>query len=367
MNFGLFPFGWMRDRKKDQLQRPAFLVHTAEIANHFSPIWQAFGDDPCDILLMDDVILPPWATLPRNGQVRSVSEVLKRGECYAALVTNHVISLAPVSEGKPLIKALASTNIRMMYAAGKSAWNLADWNSLYDGVLCFGPNHAKLFAEQFGLPVVEMGYPRFDRFFREAPDIHGLQTQYGCDPDKPTIVWLPTWKNLSSVDHFNEEIAALRPVYNVVAKVHPLMPESEPERVERLTHLGLNALLTGSEDNLSLYQLADYMLFDYGGPPFAAIYSGKRFLLLNVPGAENDALTGPQSPDIQLRAHFANVDAGSNRLANLLEDQNVWRAHETAADLLRSEYFAPNYGNSAKIAAAAIMDRSWITRTRVRS
>lgn len=367
MNFGLFPFGWLHDRKKDQLQRPAFLVHTAEIANHFSPIWQAFGDHPCDILLLDDVILPPWTTLPRNGRVRPVAEVLGRKERYATLVTNHVISLAPVSGKKPLIKALSSTNIRMMYAAGKSAWNLDSWNSLYDGVLCFGPHHAKLFAEQFGLPVVEMGYPRFDRFFREFPDIQVLQAQYGCDPDKPTIVWLPTWKNLSSVDHFNAEIAALLPSYNVVAKVHPLMPDTEPERVERLTHLGLNALLTGSEDNLPLYQLADFMLFDYGGPPFAAIYTAKRFLLLNVLGAESDALTGPLSPDIQLRAHFANVDPGSNQLAKLLEDPNVWLAHEAASDLLRSAYFAPNYGNSAEIAAAAIVDRTWITRARVRS
>ena len=124
MNFGLFPFGWLHDRKKDQLQRPAFLVHTPEIANHFSPIWQAFGDHPCDILLLDDVILPPWTTLPRNGRVRPVAEVLGRKERYATLVTNHVISLAPVSGKKPLIKALSSTNIRMMYAAGKSAWNL---------------------------------------------------------------------------------------------------------------------------------------------------------------------------------------------------------------------------------------------------
>jgi hypothetical protein len=54
-------------------------------------------------------------------------------------------------------------------------------------------------------------------------------------------------------------------------------------------------------------------------------------------------------------------------LAKLLEDPNVWLAHEAASDLLRSAYFAPNYGNSAEIAAAAIVDRTWITRARVRS
>ena len=136
-----------------------------------------------------------------------------------------------------MIRELGEYNIRFMYAAGKSGWNLSDWNSLYDLILCFGPFHAEAFANCTDGIVLQMGYPRFDRFFTATVDKAELNARYGCDPARKCVVWLPTWKTLSSVGPFGDEISALMNNYNVVVKLHPLMAESEPECVRTLAKL----------------------------------------------------------------------------------------------------------------------------------
>lgn len=355
--------------RRSTITRPAFLLHTAELANHFGPIWEAFDGTGFDILL-DGAIQPPKA--PETARIRTVSEVLEAKDRYAVLVSNHLVRMPTELERKPyekkdrpykkaIINLLAETNLRMMYAAGKTGWNMSAWNSFYDGILCFGPHHAKAFSSRFGLPTKQIGYPRFDKYFNIPIDKSKLCSSLNCDPTKPTVVWLPTWEALSSVDHFNDEIAALMQNFNVVVKVHPLMPKDEPERLERLQLLGFNALISDATDNVSLYQLADYMLFDYGGPAFGAIYAGKRFVLLNVPDAANDPLTGADSPDVLLRKSLINVNPGQGKLATYLQDGPHWFAHMKDIDRLRSHYFANNFGTSAAAAAAAILDRSWLS------
>lgn len=355
--------------RRSTIGRPAFLVHTAELANHFGPIWDALGDRDFDILLDGDTQL---RARPERAKIRTINEVLEAGERYDVLVSNHVLRMPTELERRPyeksgqpykkaIINLLAETNLRMMYAAGKTGWNMSDWNSFYDGVLCFGPHHAQAFSSKFGLPTRQIGYPRFDKFFNTPIDKPKLCASLNCDPAKPTVVWLPTWKALSSVDHFNDEVAALKQNFNVVVKVHPLMPKAEPERLERLQSLGFNALISDATDNVSLYQLADYMLFDYGGPAFGAIYTGKRFVLLNVPDAANDALTGTDSPDVLLRKSLINLDPGQGKLATYLKEGPHWTAHMEEIAKLRSLYFVNNFGTSAAAAAGAILDRSWLS------
>src|SRR5437763_15131415 len=137
--------------------------------------------------------------------------------------------------GDPSIfKRLAAINVRFMYAAGKSGWNLAGWNNVYDLILCFGPYHANEFAKRTGAVVVQMGYPRLDGYFNEATDASRLKKRFDCDPDKQTVVWLPTWRELSSVGLFDRQVSALTEKYNVVVKLHPLMLGTEPHRVTAL-------------------------------------------------------------------------------------------------------------------------------------
>lgn len=335
------------------IERVAFLVHSKELLNHYACIWDLMPEGSFDVLLHGNEGLPDDADLARwNCGVKTTQVLLDEGKAYRYLVSNHPVS----DDGEPLIKRLAENNIRFMYAAGKSRWNLSSWNQLYEVILCFGPYHAINFSHASNAAIVQMGYPRFDRYFNDNVDHEALARSQGCDPAKQTVVWLPTQGALTSLGHFDAEISALTNRYNVIVKVHPLTPIAEPERIAALNQLSFTRIISDSEDNLPLYQLADYMLFDYGGPPMAGIYADKRMVLLNVPDAADDALTGDDSPDVTIRKQLINVNAEDNSLATLLADDSVWSTQQHARRTLRSLYFAPHYGFSSHVAAQTLLN-----------
>lgn len=335
------------------IDRIGFLVHSAELLNHYGCVWDLLPRGSFDVLLHGEAASLEKAEFSRwECTVGSTAEILGAKTRYRYLVSNHPLVLGET----PLIKLLGNANVRFMYAAGKSGWNLLGWNDLYDVILCFGPYHAAEFEKCSDAVVLQMGYPRFDRYFTTSPDRRELQKQYGCDPSKKNVVWLPTWKSLSSVGLFDQEISALADKYNVVVKLHPLMPESEPERVTAMKRYPFTRLIADASDNLPLYQLADFMLFDYGGPPFGAIYTDKNMILLNVPDAENDELTGNQSPDIRIRQNLVNVNAGERAIARLLADETIWKAQRSARRAIRKVFFAPYFGFSSRVAASALLN-----------
>ncbi len=341
------------------VEKLAFLVHSKELLNHYGCIWDLLAPDSFAVVLHGSVAAASRSDFTRwKCDVVTSDEVLASGRSYRYLVSNHPVS----DHGEPLIQRLARTNIRFMYAAGKSGWNLSAWNALYDVILCFGPYHATNFSHASDAVIVQMGYPRFDRYFNETVDQERLARELGCDPSKQTVVWLPTQGAITSLGHFDEEISALGQRYNVIVKMHPLTPLADPEKAEALSRLPFTRVIADSSDNLPLYQLADYMLFDYGGPPMAGIYTDKRMLLLNVPGAEEDTLTGEDSPDIAIRKHLISVDPDAGAIARLLDDDATWQAQMPARRRLRGLYFAPHYGFAAQVAAQALANMHQIAR-----
>ncbi len=335
------------------IERIGFLVHSLELLNHYGSVWDLLPENSFDVILQEEPTEQDLNTLSQwKCDVVSMDSILDSNTKYQYLVSNHPLSLGD----HPLIKRLAETNIRFMYAAGKSGWNLLDWNNLYDLILCFGPYHASVFSDSTAAVTLQMGYPRFDKYFTEKIDLPTLLARYDCDPMKQTVVWLPTWKTLSSVGYFDKEISQLTDKYNVVVKLHPLMPESEPERVEELRKHAFTHLIVDSSNNLPLYQIADYMLFDYGGPPLAAVYTDKRMILLNVPDADKDDLTGKESPDILIRSDIVNVDAEEGAIERLLNDESNWQKQRDARRSIRKIYFAPYMGFSSIIAANALQN-----------
>lgn len=335
--------------EEEIIDKIAFLLPNLELINHYSCVWELLPNESFVVILINDQDFNESAFKKHVSVVRA-SKALEVGKKYRYLVSNH-----PISAGKDsVIKKLGAINIRFMYAAGKSGWNFAEWNSLYDVIMCYGPYHARIFESCTDATIIQMGYPRFDRFFKENPNKSQLLKNYACDAEKRTIVWLPTWKTLSSVGYFDAEISALTERFNVIVKLHPLMEEAEPERVQSLLRHNFTYLIRDSSDNMPLYQLADYMLCDYGGSPLASIYTDKPLILLNVPDGENDPLTGKDSPDIVIRNHIISIDANKNELESLLLNEEVWKQQKPIRAALRRHYFAPYHGFSSQVAAETL-------------
>lgn len=346
-------------------RRLAFLVHTKELLNHYrsvcrllppaSFVFLIHAEDTEAAAIAEAIHQEGWGTL-------TTSEALDNKRYFRALVSNHPLSIGE----PPLIKRLADTNVRFMYAAGKSGWNLSDWNRLYDVILCYGPYHADRFLQSTAAQVVQMGYPRFDSFFAPGFDPVGTARQFGCDPQRKTVVWLPTWSSLSSVGIFDNSIAALCSDFNVVVKVHPLMAADEPEKVDALERLGFARVIRDATDNVPLYRIADYVLCDYGGPAFGAIYADRNLLLLDVAAAEKNELLESDSPEIMIREHIAHVDSRQPRaLAELLADEGLWAAQAQHRAALRRLFFAPYFGYASRIAADILSNLDSINQRRM--
>lgn len=338
-----------------------FLVHLSEMFNHYGAVWQQLPPESFEIVITGEA--------PERERTRQMADALgyrsvEAEQClaerlrYRHLVSNHCLENI---DGTPLVRLLGEFNIRFMYALGKARHNFAEWNRLYDMIMCFGPYQVEKLAFCDTSVKLQMGYPRYDAYFNETPDRDELLHRHGCDPARQTLVWLPTWRELCSLDLYGEQIALLANTYNVVVKPHPLSVSGEPGRIERLQRLPLTRVITGQLDNLELFRLADCVLCDYGGPAFGALYLDKKLVLLNVPGAENDSLTGGDSADIALRRHIPSLDTFTvPKLWGMLEDSALWEAQKHIRRRLRDYYFAPYQGFAASVAAKALGNRDII-------
>ena len=343
-------------------RRLAFLIHAEELLNHYRSVCQLLhpgsfvflihGNESESAQIADVIARDGWHSM-------TTADVLNDGRRFRALVSNHPVSF----DEPPLIKRLADINIRFMYAAGKSGWNMREWNQLYDAILCYGPYHAERFRACTDATVFEMGYPRFDSFFDGSFDRPRLVESLGCDPHRQTVVWLPTWHDLSTVGLYDEAMAGLGDRFNVVVKVHPLMAASEPGKVDALAALGFNCVIRDAMDNVALYRLADYVVCDYGGPAFGAIYTDRNLLLLNIAEAQHNELLGDDSTELLIRQSILNVDrTQADQIGRLLVDESVWAAQRDERARLRRVFFAPYFGYSSRMAATILENIERIPR-----
>jgi len=341
----------------------AFLVPHEELLNHFIPVWQALAGYEYSVVLAGEEaeIERIEARLDALGvKHRHVDEVEASQQKLPILVSNQP---QDPSGSEPLIKRLAHRNVRFMYAAGKGGWNFAPWNELYDLILVMGPAQHQALSHFRNPVILPMGWPRMDAYFNQTWDRAALQARFHCDPQRKTIVWLPTWTEVSSVALYADTLAKLTRDYNVVVKLHPMHGEQAPEDFARLQAAGFNCLLTGSEDNVPLLQLADWVFADYGGSPFAAMYAGKPLLLLDVPHAATHFTMGVDSPDLLLRESLLHIAPDEqDQIIDLLLDSTLWQTQITLAAEVLAQHIYPFRGCAATLAASYLSNCNTVLR-----
>ncbi|MGN5151335.1 CDP-glycerol glycerophosphotransferase family protein [Aeromonas enteropelogenes] len=337
------------------LHRFAFFVHTAEMVNHYKSVWTLLGKECVDILLWgaEEEIIESRKIIEGLGySCYTTEEIISSGYQYEVIISNHSMVY---HEGKPLIHVLGKRRVRFMYALGKAKHNLSDWNNHYDLILCFGPWQDKQLKKICNAVTFQMGYPRYDEYFTLNGGQSHICDELGLDKSKKTILWLPTWREISSLPLYADVMCALCDEYNVIVKTHPLSARAEPEILKIFEKYDFTKVITHVYDNLKLFQCCDFVVCDYGGTPFGALYLDKNLILLNVPDAEKNELTGEGSPDIDLRREIVSVNVSERwALPNLLNDELLWEAQREQRKKLRKVYFVPTYGFSSELAVLAL-------------
>lgn len=329
----------------------AFFLNTSEFINHYRRVWDLLGRERILVICGGDHE-PPEEIQKRVSKAGypaiTIDQVLAEGRRFHYMVSHHALQ----SRFGQINRQLARFNIRFMYALGHADWQFAQWNDEYDLILCYGPWQVEQLRPFERAIKLEMGYPRFDGFFTGDYDRARILAEQGCDPDRPTVVWLPTWGEGCTASLFREAVASLTDTCNVVVKLHPLMGRSHPEEVAALARLPFTRLIDTFMDNVALFAIADFLVADYGGSLFGALYTDRNLLLLNLPEEQAVKVVGENSPELLLRQVLPNVSSPDPAtIRKLLADPEIWAAQREVRRTLRQHFFAPYYGNSSQMAA----------------
>ena len=179
------------------------------------------------------------------------------------------------------IESFVETQIAMIqYGYAKEAHNYGTWRSLANLNLAFGPYAARKIG--YFSPTVASGNPRYDDWFDS--DFHSnsiAKHMAGLDPNKRTVLYAPTWGDLSSIDVFLGAVYDLADQFNVLLKMHHNTHLLEPGRKQAMKHQTVRHL-GANEDLLELMTVSDIVISDYSGAIFDAVFCKKPLILLNV-------------------------------------------------------------------------------------
>jgi len=179
------------------------------------------------------------------------------------------------------IQNFTRTRIAMIqYGYAKEAHNYGPWRALSCLSLAYG-NYA---ARKLGhySPTLAVGNPRYDDWFDES--FHAsAKSKYATtlDPTKKTILYAPTWGDLSSVDKYAAEIFALGGQYNVLVKMHHNTALLEANRAKNLSGSRVSSF-GANTDLMELLAVSDVVVSDYSGAMFDALFCRKPVVLLDL-------------------------------------------------------------------------------------
>lgn len=232
--------------------------------------------------------------------------------------------------------------VRMVYGLSKATWNYGWWNMLFDEFLVYGNYDANILS--FYGPTVKIGNPKFDDWFNSNVE------PYPVEPNKKTILYLPTYDDLSTLSWVLPVLSKMAENFNVILKTHHGTNASELKKVfSRVEILG------GDVDILPLLASADVVVSDYSGAIFDAILAEKPLVLADIPGAETFPSTTPSSLEHVVRnyaLHTSDQALLRDYIVQALEEDPYLEKRQEVAQ----EWFAVRDGTSGQRAAQAIVN-----------
>jgi glycosyltransferase involved in cell wall biosynthesis len=274
--------------------------------------------------------------------------------------------------------------VRVMYGHAKDLYNFGSWLHQFDLALNFGPYSNRMIGAFTRAEI--MGNPRFDDWFSgKITENTVAYLRKRLDPNKKTLLYMPTHSELSSLEFAATAIAQLTGSYNLIIKYHPLSLTAETERLETfrrtIAKYDPNAKpiwVDDTIDNQHLLFVADAVISDNSGAVFDALLVDKPLILLDclpenflekenwhIKKVSRNAWLRPylydgsidqrikREPELQIGEVVKKADQLPSAVAAALNSEKKFDA---ARKKLRRELFSFNDGNCGKRAARLIQD-----------
>ncbi len=313
----------------ENLDDPVFLILDFQPA---MDVMSVFGEDPAEFIGFEFEVIKPTDLAERDGTLAAV------------VCPNPIAGMEYLQETR---------SIGLQYSMAKDRYVNGPWRAMFDMTMTYGRYSAERIA-QF-CPTRMVGNPRFDRWFSDAGSKSLARPEIALDDSRPTILYLPTWGEFSSIDLFLEEVLSLSSSYNVLIKVHHKTDTHEAHRKEALARQQTVHYFGAMDDLLPLLNAADLVLSDYSGAIFDAIYVRKPVVLLQSdPKSVLGKKFGYESIEYARRDDIGFVVSSPKRLANAVTEVMAGSIDfKSRNEMLRSEIFEYDRG-TGEIAATAI-------------
>ncbi|KIE89203.1 CpsA [Actinobacillus pleuropneumoniae] len=253
------------------LMKIAFIAWNSFQVLHFKPLLQAL---PCALLIIEKRrrSVPICKDILRD--INNNIAYIRHTDIYAKIDGNFDVLVAQTAFEQ--LYLFRHTKIALLqYGYAKEPHNYGTWRALADLNLVYG-SYAYERISYFS-PTEITGCPRYDLWY--LPSFHQkAKENYAkvLDTNKKTIVYAPSWGELSSLPLYIEEIKKLSSSYNVLVKLHhnTLLLANKHQNYESL-YPNLHFFYE-SEDLLSLISVADIVISDFSGAIFDAIFCKKN-------------------------------------------------------------------------------------------
>ena len=174
----------------------------------------------------------------------------------------------------------------------------------YDAIFVVGPYMERQFVNWGILPegdprMRRVGMPKLDRMVDGSLDREAILAGLGCRPDRPTVLYAPTWGPESSLDPMGEEV--IRRLcgigLNLVVKLHDNSFDPRNTRIPwreklvELAHPDLKVPVT--HDVVPLLSAADLLISDASSVSYEYLLMDRPIIFLKFPGQ----LDRPVHPD----------------------------------------------------------------------
>lgn len=260
------------------LMKIAFIAWNSFQVLHFKPLLQAL---PSALLIIEKRrrSVPICKDILRdiNNNIAYISHT----DIHAKIDGNFDVLVAQTTFEQ--LYLFRHTKIALLqYGYAKEPHNYGTWRAFADLNLVYG-NYAYQRISYFS-PTEITGCPRYDLWHQPLFHQKAKKT-YGnvLDTNKKTILYAPSWGELSSFSLYITEMAKLAESYNVLVKLHhnTLLLANKHQNYEKL-YPNLHFFYE-SEDLLSLISIADIVISDFSGAIFDAIFGKKPVVLVSIP------------------------------------------------------------------------------------
>ncbi len=377
------------------IHKIAFFINEEYIFDHYHNIMMKLPNDTFDIILANKFNSPLYQQVVDNlkdygWNVRFLDEVmfidkykcllthlyLGGNTCEEGSIVSRIVSILLLSINKILLKSkinkifpikkqymqkiLGYYNIKFMYGADSGVEKYHeyknDYNEAYDLFFCHGPRDSNITKELFHKPVFQMGYPRYDSYFKKEGDPSAkefLLNKYSCNKNKKTILWICTVNiYFSTIETYSSAMETFLKDYNIIVRPHPLEIDPQYSRFNQkvldIVSSGIFILNDNAyQDMTELYLISDFVVCDYGGSIFSAMYMDKRIILLNHKNVYKDTVTST-STSMEAREYLPSINEDEiDKLSRYLSDEECWIEADKKRDVARTYFFGDSRGDSA--------------------